>query len=48
MGRTCSTYWGRAEVYEGFWWRNLEERDKLEAPGDRWEANIEIDLQEVG
>jgi hypothetical protein len=24
---------GRAEVYTGFWWRNLRERDHLEDPG---------------
>ena len=25
--------WGRVEVYTGFWWRNLRERDHLEDPG---------------
>jgi hypothetical protein len=24
---------GRGEVYTGFWWRNLRERDHLEDPG---------------
>jgi hypothetical protein len=24
---------GRGEVYEGFWWGNLRERDYLEDPG---------------
>jgi hypothetical protein len=24
---------GKAEVYTGFWWRNLRERDHLEDPG---------------
>jgi hypothetical protein len=24
---------GRGEVYKGFWWGNLRERDHLEAPG---------------
>jgi hypothetical protein len=24
--------WGRGEVYTGFWWRNLRERDHLEDP----------------
>jgi len=28
---TFSTYGG--EVYTGFWWRNLRERDHLENPG---------------
>jgi hypothetical protein len=31
MGRACSTYGG--EVYTGFWWGNLRERDHLEDPG---------------
>jgi hypothetical protein len=31
MGGECSTYGG--EVYTGFWWRNLRERDHLEDPG---------------
>jgi len=25
--------WGRGEVYTGFWWGNLRERDHLEDPG---------------
>jgi len=25
--------WGRIEVYTGFWWGNLRERDHLEDPG---------------
>ena len=25
--------WGRGEVYTGFWWGNLRERDHLEYPG---------------
>jgi len=28
--------WGRAEVYTGFWWRNLKERDHVEDPGVDW------------
>jgi hypothetical protein len=38
---------GRGEVYTGFWWGNLEERDHLEDTRLRWEDNIKIDLQEV-
>jgi hypothetical protein len=33
MGGACSTYGGRGEVYTGFWWGNLKERDHLEDPG---------------
>jgi len=25
--------WGRGEVYIGFWWRNVRERERLEDPG---------------
>jgi len=25
--------WGRAEVYTGYWWRNLRGRGHLEDPG---------------
>ena len=32
MGGACSTYGGRGEVYTGFWWGNLRERDHLEDP----------------
>jgi len=31
IGRACSTYGG--EVYTGFWWGNLRERDHLENQG---------------
>jgi len=34
MGGACSMYWGGGgEVYRGFWWGNLKERDHLEAIG---------------
>ena len=34
MGRACSTHGGeRGEVYTGFWWGNLRERNHLEYPG---------------
>ena len=33
MGGACSTYGGKAEVYAGFWWGNLRERDHFEDPG---------------
>ena len=34
MGWACSMYGGgRGEVYTGFWWGNLKERDHLEDPG---------------
>ena len=33
MGGACSTYGGEGEVYLGFWWKGLKERDNLEDPG---------------
>ena len=33
MGGACSTYGGKGEVYTGFWWGNLTERDNSEDPG---------------
>jgi hypothetical protein len=30
MGGACSTY---GELYTGFWWGNLRERNNLEDPG---------------
>jgi len=33
MGGACSAYGGRGEVYTGFWWGNMRERDSLEDPG---------------
>jgi hypothetical protein len=27
MGGACSAYLGREEVYAGFWWENLREKD---------------------
>ena len=38
----------RGEVYTGFWWGNLRERDPLGRPRRRWENNIKMDLQEFG
>jgi len=31
LGNECSTY-GCGEVYTGFWWENLRNRDDLEDP----------------
>jgi len=40
---------GRGEVYTGFWWGNLRERDHLGDPGvDGRMIRIKTDLQEVG
>jgi len=36
MGGACRTYGLRAEVYTGFWWRNMRGRDYLEDPGVNW------------
>jgi hypothetical protein len=33
MCGACGTYGGRSEVYTGFCWGNLRERDQLEDPG---------------
>jgi hypothetical protein len=33
MGGACSTYGGKREVYTGFWWGDLRERDHLGDPG---------------
>jgi len=37
MGRACSMYGeGRGELYTGFWWGHLRERDHLGDPGVDW------------
>jgi len=33
MGGSCITYERERNVYTGFWWRNLRERDHLEYQG---------------
>ena len=33
MAGTCSMYGGSGEVYTGFWWGNVGERDYLGDPG---------------
>jgi len=48
MGGACSTYGGRADMYTGFWWGNIRERDQFGRPRRIWEDNIKMDLQEVG
>jgi len=39
---------GRFEVFTGFWWGNLREREPLGRTRRRWKDNIKMDLQEVG
>jgi hypothetical protein len=34
MGGACNTHGRRGEVYTGFWWGNLRERDHLKDPGE--------------
>jgi len=38
---------GRGEVYTGFWWGNLRERDHLGDAGIDGKDNIKMDLQKV-
>jgi len=38
---------GRGEVYTGFCWGYLRERDHMEDLRLRWEDNIKMDLREV-
>jgi hypothetical protein len=57
MGGECSV-WRRVEVYTGFWWGNLRERDCLKEPsidGDgfkwlfkRWNVGVWIGLFWLG
>jgi hypothetical protein len=35
-------------VHTRFWCGDLREEDHLKDPGDRWDDNIKMDLQEVG
>jgi hypothetical protein len=39
--------WEAEEVYTGFWWGNLRER-QLGRLGRKWVDNVKIDLQDVG
>ena len=39
---------GRREMYTGFWWGNVGERERWGVPGLRWKDNIKMDLREVG
>ena len=46
MGGECGLCGGDEEVYRGFWWGNLRDRDHLEDL--RWEKNIKMVLQDLG
>jgi hypothetical protein len=59
MVGACSTLGGRGEVYTGFWWEILRERDYLEDPGidgkiilswsfRKWDVGHELDLSGSG
>ena len=48
MGGECSAYGGRGEVYKGFWWGNLRERDYLGDPGVDVRIILRWNCQEVG
>jgi hypothetical protein len=39
--------WGRRDVYTGFWWGNLRDRDHSEDTRRRWEDNIKMDIRDV-
>ena len=38
---------GGLDMYTGFWWGNLRERDQFGRPPFMWEGNVKMDLQEV-
>jgi len=41
MGRACSMSGeGRGQVYTGFWWGNLKDRDHLGDPGIDWRITL--------
>jgi len=46
MGGAFSTYGWRLEVYTGFWWGTLREREHVENPG-LWD-DIKTDLSGSG
>jgi hypothetical protein len=39
---------GRGEVYTGFWWGNLRERDHLEDPGLVWRIILKSTFKKWG
>jgi hypothetical protein len=47
MGRACSAFWGRGEVYAGFGWGKPEGNRTLGRLRRRWEDNIRMNLQKV-
>jgi hypothetical protein len=47
MGRACSTYWERKNIYRGLVGKP-EGKWPLGSTRRRWENNISMDLQEVG
>jgi hypothetical protein len=47
MGRACSAYGGMERCVQGLVGKP-EGKRQLRRPSHRWEANIKVDLQEVG
>ena len=46
MSGPCGTYGGKGEMHTGFWWGNLNQRDKLEDLGVDGRKMIKMDLKE--
>ena len=47
MGGACSAYVEGERCVQAFGWETWE-KESLGGPGNRWEDNIKMDMQEVG